>query len=135
MCKVSFWILFIWVYLIISITLDLVLRQFRFSLRVFNLSSRFSCVIMSKPFFTTWFCFHRFYRVALIRFTFCIGSLDSVFFFFEEVNNVNYNFYIILIILHNSTLLYYVNKHSGSSLSSQYIVLDIFPMDLTRIIC
>ena len=41
MCKVSFWILFIWACLIISITLDLVLRQFRFSLRVFKLSSRF----------------------------------------------------------------------------------------------
>ena len=41
MCRVSFWILFIWVCLIISITLDLVLRQFRFSLRSFNLNSRF----------------------------------------------------------------------------------------------
>ena len=41
MCKVSFWILFIWVCLFISITLDLVLRQFRFSLRVFNLNSHF----------------------------------------------------------------------------------------------
>ena len=41
MCKVLFLILFIWVCLIISITLDLVLRQFRFSLRVFNLNSRF----------------------------------------------------------------------------------------------
>ena len=41
MRKVSFRILFIWVCLIISITLDLVLRQFRFSLRVFKLSSRF----------------------------------------------------------------------------------------------
>ena len=41
MCKVSFWIFFIWVSLIISITLGLVLRQFRFSLRVFKLSSRF----------------------------------------------------------------------------------------------
>ena len=41
MCKVSFCILFIWVCLIIYITLGLVLRQFRFSLRVFKLSSRF----------------------------------------------------------------------------------------------
>ena len=41
MCKVLLLILFSWVCLIISITLDLVLRQFRFSLRVFNLSSRF----------------------------------------------------------------------------------------------
>ena len=41
MCTVSFCILFIWVCLIISIPLDLVLRQFRFSLSLFNLSSRF----------------------------------------------------------------------------------------------
>ena len=41
MCKVSFRILFICFYLIISITLDLVLRHFNFSLRVFKLSSRF----------------------------------------------------------------------------------------------
>ena len=41
MCRVSYCILLIWVCLIISITLDLVLRQFRFSLRSFNLSSRF----------------------------------------------------------------------------------------------
>ena len=41
MCKVTFCILFIWVGLIIYITLGLVLRQFRFSLRVFKLSSRF----------------------------------------------------------------------------------------------
>ena len=133
MCKVSLWILFIWVYLIISITLDLVLRQFRFSLRVFNLSSRFSCVIMSKPFFTTWFCFHRFYRVALIRFTFCRGSLDSVFFFFfEEVNTSTLeNVIAILIILRNSTLLYYVNKHSGSSLSSQ----NSLTLHILKLIC
>ena len=41
MCKVSFCILFIWVCLIICITLDLVLHQFTFRLRVFKLSSRF----------------------------------------------------------------------------------------------
>ena len=41
MGTVSFCILFIWVCLIISIRLDLVLRQFRFSLSLFNLSSRF----------------------------------------------------------------------------------------------
>ena len=39
----------------------------------------FSCVIMSKPFLTTLFRLDRFYRFALIRFTFCKGSLDSVF--------------------------------------------------------
>ena len=40
-CKVSFLIFFIWVCLIIYITLSLGLRQLRFSLRVFKLSSRF----------------------------------------------------------------------------------------------
>ena len=44
-----------------------------------SLVHAFSCVIMSKPFFTTLLRFHRFYRFALIRFTFCRGSLDSVF--------------------------------------------------------
>ena len=39
---------------------------------------------MSKPFFTTLFRFYRFYRFALIRFTFCGGSLDSVF--VKEIN-------------------------------------------------
>ena len=118
MCKVLFCILFIWVCFIISITLDLVLRQVRFGLRLYKLSSPFLCVILSKPFFTTLFRFDRFYRFILIRFTFCIGSLDSVF--LKEVNISTLEIVIaILIILCNSTLLYYVNKHSGSSLSSQ----------------
>ena len=39
---------------------------------------------MSKPFFTTLFRFYRFYRFALIRFTFFRGSLDSVF--VKEIN-------------------------------------------------
>ena len=104
MCKVSFWIFFIWVCLIISITLGLVLRQFRFSLRVFKLSSRFYCVIMSKPFFTTLLRFHRFYRFALIRFTFCRGSLDSVF--VKEINVGTLDIVIaILMLLRNSKTL------------------------------
>ena len=41
-------------------------------------------MIMSKPFFTTLFRFYRFYRFALIRFTFFRGSLDSVF--VKEIN-------------------------------------------------
>ena len=109
MCTVSFCILFIWVCLIISITLDLVLRQFRFSLSLFNLSSRFFlCGIMSKPLFSTLFRFDRFYRFALIRFTFCIGWLDSVF--VKEVNISTLDIVIAISIrLCNSTLPYFVN--------------------------
>ena len=118
MCKVSFWIFFIWFCLIISINLGLVLRQFRFSLRVFKLSSRFYCVIMSKPFFTTLFRFDRFYRFPLTRLTFFIGSLDSVFFKEKNISSLDVVI-VILISLCNSELSYYVNKHSGSSLSSQ----------------
>ena len=118
MCKVSFWILFIWAYLIISITLDLVLRQFRFSLRVFKLSSRFFVRDYVKAFFTTLFHFDRFYRFALIRFIFCRVSLDSVF--EKEINTSTLDIMIaILMLLCNSTLSYYVNRHSGSSLSLQ----------------
>ena len=104
MCRVSFCIWLIWVGLIISITLDLVLRQLRFSLRLFNMSSRFFlCVIMSTPFFTTLFRFNRFYHVALIRLTFCIGSLDSVF--VKEINISTLDTVIaVLIRLCNSTL-------------------------------
>ena len=90
--------------MIISITLGLVLRQFRFSLRVFKLSSRFSCVIMSKPFFTTLLRFHRFYRFALIRYAFCRGSLDSVF--VKEINVGTLDIVIaILMLLRNSKTL------------------------------
>ena len=149
MCKVSFWILFILACLIISITLDLVLRQFRFSLRVFRLSSYFSQRDYVKAVFITLFRFDRFYRFALIRFTFFIGSLDSVFFKEKNISSLDVVI-VILISLCNAALSYYVNKHSGSSLSSQnsltlYIlksicisfltVLDIFPVALTRRIC
>ena len=80
------------------------MRQFRFSLRVFKLSSRFYCVIMSKPFFTTLLRFHRFYRFALIRFTFCRGSLDSVF--VREINVGTLDIVIaILMLLRNSKTL------------------------------
>ena len=147
MCKVSFWILFIWAYLIISITLDLVLRQFRFSLRVFRLSSYFFQRDYVKAVFyhfvSLWSflslsldSLHFFYRFAGFRFfqRKHISSLDVVI--------------VILISLCNSTLSYYVNKHSGNSLSSQnslmlyilklvciHTVLDTFPMVLTRRIC
>ena len=57
-------------------------------------------VIMSKPFFTTLFRFDRFYRFALIRFVFCIDSLDSVF--VKEINISTLNMVsTVLIILCN----------------------------------
>ena len=63
---------------------------------------------MSKPFFTTLFHFDRFYRFALIRFTFFIALPDSVF--VKEVNISMLDTVIaILIRLFNSTLSYYVN--------------------------
>ena len=108
MCKVSFWILFIWVCLIISITLGWVLRQFRFSLRVFNLNSRFFLRDYVKAVF--------YYFVSLWSFlSFCLDSLhvfiplpDSVF--VKEVNISMLDTVIaILIRLCNSTLSYYVN--------------------------
>ena len=117
MCKVSFWILFIWAYLIISITLDLVLRQFRFSLRVFRLSSYFSQRDYVKAVFITLFRFDRFYRFALIRFTFCIGWLDSVF--VKEVNISPLDIVIAISIrLCNSTLPYFVNIIKLTCISS-----------------
>ena len=73
---------------------------------------------MSKPFFTTLFRLDRFYRFALIRFTFFIGSLDSVFVKEKNISSLDVVI-VILISLCNSALSYYVNKHSGSSLSSQ----------------
>ena len=117
MCKVSFRILFICFYLIISITLDLVLRHFNFSLRVFKLSSRFFLRDYVKAVF---------YHFVSLR-SFLSLFLDSRFVevrwilvFVEEVNiNTSEIVTAILIILRNLTLLYYVNKHSGSSLSSQ----------------
>ena len=73
---------------------------------------------MSKPFFTTLFHFDRFYRFALIRFMFCRVSLDSVF--VKEINTSTLDIVIaISMSLRNSTLSYYVNRHSGSSLSLQ----------------
>ena len=105
MCKVSFWILFIWVCLFISITLDLVLRQFRFSLRVFNLNSHFFLRDYVKAVL--------YYFVSLWSFlSLCLDSLhvlpDSVF--VKEVNISMLDTVIaILIRLFNSTLSYYVN--------------------------
>ena len=148
MCRVSFCILLIWVCLILSITLDLVLRQFRFSLRSFNWVHVFLCVIMPTPFFTTLFPFDRFYRFALIRFTFRIGSLDSVL--VKEINISTLNIVIaVLIRLCISTLWHYecsfnqigqfnimiLCKYSKVNMHFLHTVLDIFPMDLTRRIC
>ena len=59
------------------------MHQFRLSLRLFNLSSRFFVRDYVKAVITL-FHFDRFGRFALIRFTFCIGLLDSVF--VKEVN-------------------------------------------------
>ena len=87
--------------MIISITLGLVLRQFRFSLRVLKLSSRFFLRDYVKA---TLLRFHRFYRFALIRFTFCRGSLDSVF--VKEINVGTLDIVIaILMLLRNSKTL------------------------------
>ena len=73
---------------------------------------------MSKPFFTTLFHFDRFYRFALIRFMFFRVSLDSVY--VKEINTSTLDIVIaILMLLRNSTLSYYVNRHSGSSLFLQ----------------
>ena len=73
---------------------------------------------MSKPFFTTLFRLDRFYRFALICFTFFIGSLDSVFVKEKHISSLDFVI-VILISLCNSALSHYENKHSGSSLSSQ----------------
>ena len=123
MRKVSFRILFIWVCLIISITLDLVLRQFNFSLRVFKLSSRFFCAWLCQSRSLRLFRFDRFHRFALIRFTFCIGSLDFVV--VKEVNISTLDIVIaILIRLCNSTLLYYVNILKSTCIS--FILFSIY---------
>ena len=72
---------------------------------------------MSTPFFTTLFRFNRFYRVALIRFKFYIGSLDSVF--VKEINISTLDIVIaVLIRLCNSTLWYYVNILKLTCISS-----------------
>ena len=111
MCKVSFCILFIWVCLIISITLGLVCVCLIWV-------HAFFCLIMLKPFFTTLFRFDRFYRFALIRFMFCRDSLDSVF--VKEINLSMLDIVTtILITLCNFILSYYVNKHPSISSSSQ----------------
>ena len=109
MCKVLFCILFIWVCLIICITLDLVLHQFMFRLRVFKLSSRFFQRDYVKAVFYHFvslrsflsLCLdslHVFYRFAGFRF--CqrkkFSSLDVVI--------------VILISLCNSALSHYVSK-------------------------
>ena len=64
---------------------------------------------------------------------FCVDSLDSVF--VKEINISTLDIVTtISIIMCNFILSYYVNKHMGST-QFLHTVLDIFPMDLTRIIC
>ena len=78
---------------------------------------------MSKSFFTTLFRFDCFHRFALIRFTFCIGSLDFVV--VKEVNISTLDIVIaILIRLCNSTLLYYVNILKSTCIS--FILFSIY---------
>ena len=97
--------------------IGLVLHQLRLSLRLFNLSSRFFVRDYVKAVITTLFRFDRFCRFALIRFTFCIGLLDSVF--VKEVNMSTLETVIaILIRLCNWTLLYYVNILKLTCISS-----------------
>ena len=60
---------------------------------------------MSKPFFTTLLRFHRFYRFALIRFTFCRGSLDSVFVKEINVNTLDIVIAILMLLRNSKTLL------------------------------
>ena len=90
MCKVSFCILFIWVCLIICITLDLVLHQYMFRLRVFKLSSRFFQLCLDSLRVSYWFAGFRFCQRKKF------SSLDVVI--------------VILISLCNSALSHYVSK-------------------------
>ena len=117
MCRVSYCILLIWVCLIISITLDLVLRQFRFSLRSFNLSSRFFVRDYVNAVLYHFVSLWSFLSLCLIRFTFCIGSLDSVF--VKEVNINTLDIVIAISIrLCNSTIPYFVNIIKLTCISS-----------------
>ena len=105
---------FVWLSLLL---IGLVLHQFRLTLRLFNLSWRFFVCDYVKAVFTTLFRFARFCRFALIRFTFCIGLLDSIF--VKEVNMSTLDTVIaILIRLCNSTLLYFVNILKLTCISS-----------------
>ena len=133
MCKVLFLILFIWVCLIISITLDLVLRQFRFSLRVFNLNSRFFLRDYVKAvlyyFVSLWsflsLCLdslHVLYSIAGFRF--CQRSK------YKHVRYCDCNFN--LIVQFNIIILC---KYPKINMHMLHTVLDIFPMVLTRRIC
>ena len=91
MCKVLFCILFIWVCLIICITLDLVLHQYMFRLRVFKLSSRFFQLCLDSLRVSYWFAGFRFCQRKKF------SSLDVVI--------------VILISLCNSALSHYVSKY------------------------
>ena len=129
MCTVSFCILFIWVCLIISIPLDLVLRQFRFSLSLFNLSSRFFVRDYVKA------AFHHF--VSLWSFlSLCLDSLHVLYrlagfrFCQRHVRHCDCNFNHI--VQFNVTIFC---KYHKVNMHFLHTVLDIFPMDLTRRIC
>ena len=88
---------------------------------------------MSKSFFTTLFRFDRFHRFALIRFTFCIGSLDYVFWQRSKYKHVRHcDCYFNQIVQFNIIILC---KYPKINMHFLHTVLDIFPMDLTMKIC
>ena len=133
MCKVSFWILFIWVCLIISITLGWVLRQFRFSLRVFNLNSCFFLRVYVKAVL--------YYFVSLWSFlSLCLDSLHVFYSFtgfrfcqrskYKHVRHCDCNFDQIV-----QFSIIILCKYPKVNMHILHTVLDIFPMDLTRRIC
>ena len=133
MCRVSYCILLIWVCLIISITLDLVLRQFRFSLRSFNLSSRF--------FVRDYINAVLYHFVSLWSFlSLCLDSLQVLYRFpgfrfcqrskYKHVRHCDCNFNQI--VQFNVTILW---KYHKVNMHFLHTVLDLFPMSLTRRIC
>ena len=88
-CKVSFWILYIWVCLIIYTTLCWFLRQFRFSLRAFKMSSRFF-----QPFLAL--CYALIVSIALSWFASCFVWFSGFRFSqrnkYTHVRHCDYNF-------------------------------------------
>ena len=133
MCRVSYCILLIWVCLIISITLDLVLRQFRFSLRSFNLSSRF--------FVRDYVNALLYHFVSLWSFlSLCLDSLHVLYRFtgfrfsqrskYKHVRHWDCNFNQI--VQFNVTIFC---KYHKVNMHFLHTVLDLFPMGLTRRIC
>ena len=109
------------------------MHQFRLSLRLFNLSSRFFVRDYVKAVITTLFRFDRFCRFALIRFTFCIGLLDSVF-----VKEVNMSTLETVIAIFNQIVqlnIIILCQYPKINMDFLHTVLDIFPKDLIRRIC